>query len=130
MTAVDFQALSPLLVLSGGAVVLMLQIAFWRRIGVTTILTTHDERSVVPKPGRHFVSYFQGVSSVIAVSKMGQANRFQCPRHVTLDRAGRREVAALRLADGSLDVRIGQGWLTRQQTIERGAQSVDVRRGV
>jgi NADH-quinone oxidoreductase subunit N len=40
MTVVDFQALSPLLVLSGGAVVLMLQIAFWRRVGVTAILTT------------------------------------------------------------------------------------------
>jgi NADH-quinone oxidoreductase subunit N len=40
MTVVDFQALSPLLALSGGAVVLMLQIAFWRRVGVTAILTT------------------------------------------------------------------------------------------
>jgi NADH-quinone oxidoreductase subunit N len=40
MTALDFQALSPLLILSGGAVVLMLQIAFWRSVGLTTMLTT------------------------------------------------------------------------------------------
>jgi NADH-quinone oxidoreductase subunit N len=40
MTAVDFQALSPLLILSGGALILMLQIAFSRNVGLTTALTT------------------------------------------------------------------------------------------
>ena len=39
MTAVDFQALLPLLILATGAVVLMLQIAFRRSIGLTSALT-------------------------------------------------------------------------------------------
>jgi NADH-quinone oxidoreductase subunit N len=40
MTAVDFQALMPLLILSGGAAALMLQIAFLRGVSLTATLTT------------------------------------------------------------------------------------------
>ncbi len=39
MNAADFQALLPLLVLACGAVILMLQIAFWRDIKLTSTLT-------------------------------------------------------------------------------------------
>ncbi|MGK0441550.1 MAG: NADH-quinone oxidoreductase subunit N [Pseudohongiellaceae bacterium] len=39
MTSTDFQALLPLLVLSIGAVVLMLQIAFYRNVKLTSLLT-------------------------------------------------------------------------------------------
>tara|TARA_R110002072_G_scaffold9891_1_gene47123 strand:- start:803 stop:2248 length:1446 start_codon:yes stop_codon:yes gene_type:complete len=40
MTGADFQSLSPLLILSGGATVLMLQIAFVRSVNLTATLTT------------------------------------------------------------------------------------------
>jgi NADH-quinone oxidoreductase subunit N len=39
MTAADFQGLLPLLVLAGGATTLMLQIAFWRDIKLTSVLS-------------------------------------------------------------------------------------------
>jgi NADH-quinone oxidoreductase subunit N len=40
MTGADFQALAPLLALSGGATLLMLQIAFIRNVGLTATLAT------------------------------------------------------------------------------------------
>lgn len=40
MTALDFQALLPILVLAGGATLIMLQIAFWRSIRLSSALTT------------------------------------------------------------------------------------------